>query len=111
MFFFYVLVMIQKFSNSLMYGFLLFTECDYEQACKDVGALMGRSFSKSNSYSTKGCYLYYNKKYESKIYYGAGGSETENTKKIDSKATKKRPPGFDCSTGLDMFYINLYQIR
>jgi len=48
-------------------------ECDLEQACKDIGEQMERSFQKG-PFSTKGCYLYYNEKdlrrYGNKIYYG-----------------------------------------
>jgi len=72
-------------------------KCDYsEQACKNVGALMGRTF-KRGSYATKGCYLYYYKKYGGNIYYGTGGSETKRNSNLPRSWTKKRPPGFDCN--------------
>jgi len=72
--------------------------CDFsEEACKDVGALMGRTFKSSSAYATKGCYLYYSDPYGSDIYYGTGGSETERTSKLPKAGTKKRPLGFDCN--------------
>ena len=93
-----------------MYLFLLFTECDYsEQACKNVGAVMGRTF-KRGSYATKGCYLYYYKRYGGNIYYGTGGSETKRNSNLPRSWTKKRPPGFDCNRGLVAFYMNPYRI-
>ena len=89
------------------------TECDLEQACKDIGEQMERSFQKG-PFSTKGCYLYYNEKdlrrYGNKIYYGTGGDDAEKISKIDPESSKKRPPGFNCSAGIVLFHINLVQI-
>ena len=94
-----------------MYLFLLFTVCDFsEEACKDVGALMGRTFKSSSAYATKGCYLYYSDPYGSDIYYGTGGSEIERTSNLPKAGTKRRPPGFDCNGGLVVFHIKPNQI-
>jgi len=72
--------------------------------CKDLGKQMLRTFSEG-TWSTKGCYLYYNKRYGSKIYWSNGGDKDGTKEQIEKEkqeikqsSKQKRPPGLDCST-------------
>ena len=91
-----------------MYWFIIFTECKpySKDRCKDLGKQMLRTFSEG-TWSTKGCYLYYNKRYGSKIYWSNGGDKDGTKEQIEKEkqeikqsSKQKRPPGLDCSTGL-----------
>lgn len=72
-----------------------------EQACLRAALMMGLRiggypYEFAGSYSTKGCYYYYDGDYEGRAYYGLGGTIEQNAAPVSS-GYKRRVQGDDCS--------------